>query len=197
MTDLSLEFKSNLQKLFIEKKFSELELEIENFGNIQNLPNNIFYLYAISKSINPESKRNDFVLATDLLAQLYKKNKKNLEPLYNLVVVSLKARTYKKTLKILNEAFEENPNDEKIIDGLAKFNYILANLEEAYKYYKLLFKINPNQILSRHSFLTLLNYYPLITQKEYLDHCKQYTNLIEKDLNLEFSFKKNKKKKLN
>ena len=196
MTDLSLEFKSNLQKLFIEKKFSELELEIENFGNIQNLPNNIFYLYAISKSINPESKRNDFVLATDLLAQLYKKNKKNLEPLYNLVVVSLKARTYKKTLKILNEAFEENPNDEKIIDGLAKFNYILANLEEAYKYYKLLFKINPNQILSRHSFLTLLNYYPLITQKEYLDHCKQYTNLIEKDLNLEFSFKKNKKKKI-
>ena len=53
MNDLSLEFKSNLQKLFIEEKFSELELEIESVGNLHNLPDNIFYLYAISKSLNP------------------------------------------------------------------------------------------------------------------------------------------------
>ena len=33
MNDLSLEFKSNLQKLFIEKKFSELEIEIESLGD--------------------------------------------------------------------------------------------------------------------------------------------------------------------
>ena len=169
MNDLSLEFKSNLQKLFIEKKFSELEIEIESLGDIENLPDNIFYLYAVSKSLNPHSKKKDLILATDILAKLYYKNKKNLEPLYNLVVVSLKARTYKKTLKILNEAFEENPKDEKIIDGLAKFNYILANIDEAYKYYKLLFEINPHQILSRNSFLTLLNYCPSVTQNEYIE----------------------------
>jgi len=29
MKDLSLEFKSNLQKLFVEKKFSELEIEMK------------------------------------------------------------------------------------------------------------------------------------------------------------------------
>ena len=131
MNDLSLEFKSNLQKLFIEKKFSELEIEIESLGDIENLPENIFYLYAVSKSLNPQSKKKDLILATDILAKLYYKNKKNLEPLYNLVVVSLKARTYKKTLKILNEAFKENPKNEKIIEGLAKFNYVLANIDEA------------------------------------------------------------------
>ena len=53
MNDLSLKFKSNLQKLFIEKKFSELEIEIESLGDIENLPENIFYLYAVSKSLNP------------------------------------------------------------------------------------------------------------------------------------------------
>ena len=131
MDDLSLEFKSNLHKLFTEKKFSKLEIEIESLGDFLNLPENILYLYAISKSLNPKSKNKDFILATDFLAQLYYKNKKNLEILYNLVVVSLKARTYKKTLKILNEAFKENPKNEKIIEGLAKFNYVLANIDEA------------------------------------------------------------------
>ena len=198
MNDLSFEFKSNLQKLFVEKKFSELETEIESLGNLQNLPENIFYLYAISKSLNPQSKKKDLLLATDFLAQLYLKNKKNLEPLYNLVVVSLKARTYKKTLKILNEAFNENPKNEKIIDALAKFHYVLANINESYRYYKLLFEINPNQILSRSSFLTLLNYYPFITQSEYLDQCKLFTNLIEKNFNdiLDFDKSKNQKIKL-
>ena len=196
MNDLSLKFKSNLQKLFIEKKFSELEIEIESLGDIENLPENIFYLYAVSKSLNPQSKKKDLILATDILAKLYYKNKKNLEPLYNLVVVSLKARTYKKTLKILNEAFKENPKDEKIIDGLAKFNYILANIDEAYKYYKLLFEVNPHQILSRNSFLTLLNYCPSVTQNEYIEQCKIYTNLIEKNLNDNFIFNKNHKQKI-
>ena len=196
MNDLSLEFKSNLQKLFIEKKFSQVEIEIESLGNLQNLPENIFYLYAISKSLNPESKKKDLILATDFLAQLYHKNKKNLEPLYNLVVVSLKARTYKKTLKILSEALDENPKNEKIIDGLAKFNYVLANIDEAYRYYKLLFEINPNQILSRSSFLTLLNYYPFITQSEYTEQCKLFTNLIEKNLNDDFIFDKSQNQKI-
>ena len=188
MKDLSLEFKSNLQKLFIEKRFSELEVQIENIGKIKDLPNNIFYLYAISKSLNPLSKKDDLMLATEFLIQIYNKNKKNLEPLFNLVVVSLKAKTYKKTLKILHEAFIENPKNEKIIDALAKFNYILANNEESYKYYKLLFEINPNQILSRPTFLTLLNYYPLITQKEYLKESKLFVDIIEKNLNENFTF---------
>ena len=196
MKDLSLEFKSNLQKLFVEKKFSELEIEIENLGKVQDLPDNIFYLYAITKSLNPSSNRNDLIQATEFLTQIYNKNKKNLEPLFNLVVVSLKAKKYKKTLKILKEAFIENPKNEKIIDALAKFNHILANNEEAYKYYKLLFEINPNQILSRPAFITLLNYYPFITQTEYLQQCKLYTALIEKNLNDNFNFNKNNQKKI-
>ena len=73
MKDLSLEFKSNLQKLFIEKRFSELEVQIENIGKIKDLPNNIFYLYAISKSLNPLSKKDDLMLATEFLIQIYNK----------------------------------------------------------------------------------------------------------------------------
>ena len=53
MKDLSLEFKSNLHKLFVEKKFSELETEIKNLGNIQNLPDNIFYLFADLQALHP------------------------------------------------------------------------------------------------------------------------------------------------
>ncbi len=196
MKDLSLEFKSNLQKLFVEKKFSELQFEIESLGELADLPENILYLYAISKSLNPQSKKADLILVTEFLTQIYNKNKNNLEPLFNLVVVSLKTKTYKKTLKILNQAFIENPRNEKIIDALAKFNYILANNEEAYKYYKLLFEINPNQIMSRPTFLTLLNYHSSITQKEYLEESKLFIDIIEKNLDDNFIFNKTVQQKI-
>ena len=196
MKDLSLEFKSNLQKLFVEKKFSELQFEIESLGELADLPENILYLYAISKSLNPQSKKADLILVTEFLTQIYNKNKNNLEPLFNLVVVSLKTKTYKKTLKILNQAFIENPRNEKIIDALAKFNYILANNEEAYKYYKLLFEINPNQIVSRPTFLTLLNYHSSITQKEYLEESKLFIDIIEKNLDDNFIFNKTVQQKI-
>ena len=123
MKDLSLEFKSNLQKLFVEKKFSELQFEIESLGELADLPENILYLYAISKSLNPQSKKADLILVTEFLTQIYNKNKNNLEPLFNLVVVSLKTKTYKKTLKILNQAFIENPRNEKIM-VMKEFRFI-------------------------------------------------------------------------
>lgn len=196
MKDLSLEFKSRLQKLFVEKKFSNLELEIEGFDNIKNLPNNILYLYAISKSLNPQSKEDDYKLALDLLLEVYQENKKNLEPLYNSVIVSLKGKTYIKVVKILLETFNANPKDLKIIEGLAKLNYILANTEQSYKYYKLLFENKPNQKISRNSFLTLLNYHPKVSQDEYLKECKKYSNILEKDLNFDFNYQRIQKQKI-
>ena len=196
MNDLSLEFKSKLQKLFLEKKFSTLEFELECLGNIENLPSDIKYLYAISKSLNSKSKKNDFELAVNLLTDIYLKNKKNLEPLYNLIVVSLRAEKYKKTIEILNEALKDNPKDEKIIGGLAKFNYVLANMDESYKFYRLLFETNPEQILSRQTFLTLHNYHSNISQKEYLLECEKYCKIIEKDINIEFDYKKNNSHKI-
>jgi len=196
MDDLNLEFKSKLKKLFIEKKFSTLEFEIESLGDIKNLEDEILYLYAISKSLNPTSKKNDYILALDLFIQAYKKNKKNLEPLYNSVVVSLKAEKYKDTIKILLEALESNPKNEKIIDGLAKLNNVLGNMEESYNFYKLLFEINPNQVHSRQTFLTLLNYHPLIDQNEYLKQCRLYTSIIEKNIKNNFNKQKIKNKKI-
>ena len=196
MNDLSLEFKSKLQKLFLEKKFSTLEFELECLGNIENLPSDIKYLYAISKSLNSKSKKNDFELAVNLITDIYLKNKKNLEPLYNLIVVSLRAEKYKKTIEILNEALKDNPKDEKIIGGLAKFNYVLANMDESYKFYRLLFETNPEQILSRQTFLTLHNYHSNISQKEYLLECEKYCKIIEKDINIEFDYKKNNSHKI-
>ena len=196
MDDLNLEFKSKLQKLFIEKKFSTLEFEIESLGDIKNLEDEILYLYAISKSLNPTSKKNDYILALDLFIQAYKKNKKNLEPLYNSVIVGLKAETYKDTIKILLEALEKNPKNEKIIDGLAKLNNVLGNMEESYNFYKLLFEINPNQVHSRQTFLTLLNYHPLIDQNEYLKQCRLYTSIIEKNIKNNFNKQKIKNKKI-
>ena len=196
MDDLNLEFKSKLQKLFIEKKFSTLEFEIESLGDIKNLEDEILYLYAISKSLNPTSKKNDYILALDLFIQAYKKNKKNLEPLYNSVVVSLKAEKYKDTIKILLEALENNPKNEKIIDGLAKLNNVLGNMEESYNFYKLLFEVNPNQVHSRQTFLTLLNYHPLIDQNEYLKQCRLYTSIIEKNIKNNFNKQKIKNKKI-
>ena len=194
MSELNSEFKSYLNQLFTEKNFSRLEYELETLGEIKNLPENIIYLYAISKTLNLNSKTEDYKIALDLLITIFEKNKKNLEVLYNLILVSLKAKSYFKIRKFLEDNLKENSDDDKILEGLAKINYILGNVDESVNYYKKLFELNPQRITSRVSFLATLNYSTNITQENYFNECKKYSKLLEKNSQINKEFEISKKK---
>lgn len=194
MSELNSEFKSYLKQLFTEKNFSKLEYELETLGEIKNLPENIIYLYAISKTLNLNSKKEDYKIALDLLIIIFEKNKKNLEVLYNLILVSLKAKSYFKIKKFLEDNLKENSDDDKILEGLAKINYVLGNVDESVNYYIKLFELNPQRITSRVSFLATLNYTTNITQENYFKECKKYSELLEKNLQISKEFDISKKK---
>ena len=196
MSELNSEFKSYLKQLFTEKNFSKLEYELETLGEIKNLPENIIYLYAISKTLNLNSKTEDYKKALDLLISIFEKNKKNLEVLYNLILVSLKAKSYFKVKKFLEDNLKENSDDDKILEGLAKINYVLGNVDESVNHYKKLFELNPQRTTSRLSFLATLNYTTSISQEKYFEECKKYSELLEKNsqINKEFEISKKKNK---
>ena len=69
-------------------------------------------------------------------------------------------------------------------------------MEDSYNYYKLLFEVNPSQVASRQTFLTSLNYHPLIDQNEYLKQCRLYTSIIEKNIKNNFNYQKIKNQKI-
>ena len=64
MIDLSLDLRAKLKNLYIKKQFSEIEKEIKVFKNLDDLPTDIKMLYAVSKSLNPKSTREDFIIAS-------------------------------------------------------------------------------------------------------------------------------------
>ena len=61
----------NIKKFFLEKKYNELENLIEKLGNLEELPNLILNLYSISKLLNINSKKEDYLLAAKYLDKIY------------------------------------------------------------------------------------------------------------------------------
>ena len=57
---LTNDTKIKIKKLFEEKKYSKLESLLENFKNLEDLPNNFQMIYAVSKALNPKSKIKDY-----------------------------------------------------------------------------------------------------------------------------------------
>ena len=110
--DLNKDQKIKLKKLFEKKDYSGFEQEVEKLGKIENLPDYLIMGYAGSKTLNPKSKKEDYLKSTILFEQIYSKNKSNLEALYNLIISSLKAETSIYVLKHLYERYEKNKHEQ-------------------------------------------------------------------------------------
>ena len=196
MSDLSEEFKSNLANLYKNNQYSQLEFEIEKLGELDKLPKNILYLYSISIGLNPLSSDERLKVSSKLLKKIYLEDKTNLEPLYNLAVISLKSGLYLDILELLSDAHKLYPKDERIIEFIAKFNFVLSNLKESIKYYELLFELSPRKLEARISYLICLNYIPGISQEKYFQESKKISEIIEKEMKFDFVKDRNLKTKI-
>ena len=94
MNDLSKDLLIKIKNLYDQKKYSKLEATLEKLDNLENLPANLRMIYAVSKALNPKSKISDYEKSAIFFEKIYLENKSNLEPLYNLIIVSLKANMY-------------------------------------------------------------------------------------------------------
>jgi len=189
MLDLDQDIKKKFLEFLNNKQYSKLEFEISLLGNIDEQNPILIMFYASSKALNPMSKTDDLIEASRLFEKIYlmKKNNNigtpdNLEPLLNMIFLSLKTKIYRNVLPLALEALQNNKHNEKLIEGLAIINVHIANITESIKYYKLLFQINNKKTIGRIPFLTCLNYASNVGQEYYLSECFKYSKILEKDL---------------
>ena len=193
--DLNKDQKIKLKKLFEKKDYSGFEQEVEKLGKIENLPAYLIMGYAGSKTLNPNSKKDDYLKSTILFEQIYLKNKSNLEALYNLIISSLKAETSIYVLKHLYERYEKYKEDLKVIEGLARIHFLLGNMDKSVQFFKKLVNLNPPSTIDggRLTYLASMNYPSGINQNDYFSECIKLGKSFDKNSN----FKDFEKKTLN
>ena len=125
---LSTDLLIKIKNLFIEKKYTELEFNIESLGSLDKLPSKILMFYAVSKALNPNSKKNDFKISAFHFEKIYSENKSNREAFYNLIFTSVKAVYFKYLEPHIIKEYEKNKSDTKILEGLAKMNFFYNNM---------------------------------------------------------------------
>ena len=185
MKAINNDLKNKIKKFYHEKNYSKLEELLEKLENFDELPVSFLMIYAVSKALNPKSKIDDFNKSAYYFEKIYRSNEKNLEPLYNLIIVSLKSKRFSNLNNILEKAYLKNKNDTKIIEGLAKTNFFLGNLSKATFFYEKLIKLNPSFFEGWTKFLGSINYHQNIDQKQYLDFCKKFDDLtVDREIKL-------------
>ncbi|MDA7593430.1 peptide transporter [Candidatus Pelagibacter sp.] len=190
MLGLDQDIKKKLLNLLNSKQYTSLEFEIESRGNIDEQHPLLIMLYASSKTLNPMSKIDDLIKASRLYEKVYLMNKKKdntftfstIEPLLNMIYLSFRTKIFRNVLPLALEAFKHNKLNEKLIEGLAIINILLANYSESIKYYKLLFQINERRLTGRAPLLCCLNYVSGTSQEYYFEECLKYSKILERNL---------------
>ena len=74
MSGLDIDLRKKLLNLYNQKKYTELEFEIELLGDLETQPLPIIMTYAASKALNLSSKKKDFVKAAYLFEKIYNRH---------------------------------------------------------------------------------------------------------------------------
>ena len=199
MVDLDKDLADRFLNFLNTNQYERLQFETEMLGKIENQHPLIIFYYASSIHLKKTSKKKELLFAQDLFEKVYLMKKSNLQPLYNMMVLSFRTNHYKKVLKYASEAYENNKQDTKLIEGLARVNFYLGNRKESLKLFETLFAILPEKTEGRFPFVASLNYSSGVSQQKYLDECSKFTSLIEKKLNIEddtFKYELNKNNKI-
>ncbi len=180
--DLNQDQKNKLRRLIENRNYSKFEAQIEKLGDFENLPTYLKMGYAGSKSLNPHSKKEDFLKASIIYEKIYSKDETNLEALYNLILSSLKAEVSFYVLKHLKNFYKKDKTNPKIIEGLARVHFQLSNMDLSVKFFKKLIDLNPISTIDggRLTYLASMNYPSNINQKDYYDECIKLGDKFEK-----------------
>ena len=177
MNDLSKDLLDKIKNLYKQKKFSKLETTIENIKNFEGLSTNLQMIYAVSKALNPNSKIQDYKKSAFFFEKIFLSDQTNLEPLYNFIIVSLKANMHLRLNNLLEEVYKKHETDLKILEGLSKANFFLGNMVKATSYYEKLSNLTPDSSKNWTKFLGSINYHQNLQQDQYLNYCKKFDKI--------------------
>ena len=167
------------------KQYKKLQLEVKLLGKIEDQNPIIIFYYAVSLSAYERVTKEDLLYASDLFEKVYLKDKSNLLPLQNMVILSFTLKKFAKVKKYVEEEFKKNTNNVQLIESLAMINHFLGNHEVSIKHFKELYRKLPDAINGRITYINSLQYASNVDQKEYIKECTKYTNILERTLNIE------------
>ena len=196
MSDLNVDLKKKLLDLYNNKRFSEIEFELELLGDLEKQSPSTMMTYAVAKTLNLKSKKEDYEKAAYYFEKVYIFNKNNLDALYNLIIVSTKSRAYDYVMPHLIERYRIEKKDQKVIWGLSKINFMLGNISESFYYLSKLIKINPNYPDAFTEYLLISNYISSISQEEYFKQTLEFDRLLNTEIKPLIKIDKNIKKKI-
>jgi len=127
MTLLSKEQIQNLQKLFLEKKYLELEFEIEAISSFNDRSAFLANLLGVSKLRNKSSQKKDFIDAKNLFLDAYTKDPNFIDALCNYALVSIKLKNFSQAREELIKKKNVGYN-KKINETLAKIYHFEGNI---------------------------------------------------------------------
>ena len=194
MSDLNVDLKKKLLDLYNNKRFSEIEFELELLGDLEKQSPSIMMTYAVAKTLNSKSKKEDYEKAAYYFEKVYILNKNNLDALYNLIIVSTKSRAYHYVMPHLIERHKIEKKDQKVIWGLSKINFMLGNISESFYYLSKLIKINPNYPDAFMEYLRISNYISSTSQEEYFKQTQEFDRLLYTEIKPLIKINKNKNK---
>ena len=199
MSDLNKDLADKFYNLLHNKQYERLQFEVDMLGSIKKQHSLVKFYYASSIFLKEASKEKELLLASDLFEEVHLSNKNHLQSLYNMIAVSFKTKIFRKVLPLALKAFEKNPNDTKLIEGIARIHFYLGNRKESIQLFRKLYNILPDKIEGRFPFVSSLNYSSGISQEEYLKECLEFASLVEKKFNIEnenFKINNNKNDKI-
>ena len=154
MSDLNKDLADKFYNLLHNKQYERLQFEVDMLGSIKEQHSLVKFYYASSIFLKDTSKEKELLLASDLFEEVHISNKNHLQSLYNMIAVSFKTKVFRKVLPLTLKAFEKNPDDVKLIEGLARINFFLGNRKESIQLFRQLYKMFPDKIEGRFPFVS-------------------------------------------
>ncbi len=196
MKDLSEEKQKLIKDLIKNKKFHQLEFEVNSLllDRRSSFLLNLLGVCKISKIPTSKKELNE---SLDLFKEAYLKDKTSTDALFNYAEISTRLFKYGEAKDLLIEYLDINKYDYKANLALAKIHFYLANMDECLNNYKKIIDNNEANSKMWAAFLFTTNYTYKYNQKEYLNFCNKFADKLKKfdDKDLKsFQYEKNPKK---
>jgi predicted O-linked N-acetylglucosamine transferase (SPINDLY family) len=196
MTALSQQQKNKIINLFKNKKFTELELEIENISSFKDRSPFLSNMLGVVKLRKIPITKKDFEEARKMFKDSYEKDPNYIDAMCNLAHVSLKLRNFDFIFKDLKKFKRDKGYNAKVYEALARILFFTGEVEEALVLFEEMINKDDLSQDASANFLSSLNYSTNFSQLERLNYCKKVNEKFKPD-NLQnlidYEFEKNPK----
>ena len=169
-------FHKKIEKLFKDKQFESIKFEIDLLDNDEKRDP---YLYNILGIIEATNKNN--VGAIKYFSLAIELDKYYLNSLINLSKLSYIDKDFQNIITLLKNYHLKYPENDKVILTLADLCFSAGYVEDTIYFHKKLIDKGNYQINDLSALIFLLNYSSKYSDKEYLEYCKLYDGILEKN----------------